>query len=72
LGGAIQLSQSTTDETDFEPSDPNGCIGKSLTTCKIKVTRKTATVTGMKKYILEWEDEADHVKGTSKIFLEGR
>jgi hypothetical protein len=51
------LKQFTTDETDFETLDPNSCIGKVLASpCKVQVKRKTATVTGLKRYKLEVED----------------
>ena len=53
------LSQKTTDETDFEVKDPNGCFGKSFVApCKIVVHRKTTTVTGLKFWEFSYEDEA--------------
>ena len=55
------LTQKTTDATDFETKDPNGCFGKSLTSpCSTKIKRKTTTLTGLKFWEFEFEDEADH------------
>jgi hypothetical protein len=55
------LTQKTTDPTDFETKDPNGCFGKSLTApCSTEIKRKTTTVTGLKFWEFEFEDEADH------------
>ena len=54
------VSQKTSDETDFETKDPSGCFGKSfLAPCSVEVRRKTTTVTGLKFWSFEYEDEAD-------------
>jgi len=75
LKGNIKLiKQSTNDEKDFGVTDPNGCMGKSLTVaCTITVTRKTEAVTGIKRYILEYEEEASKlVSKNENVKLEGR
>lgn len=69
------LKQSTTDETDFEPTDPNSCMGKSLTSsCTVVIKRKTLTMTGVKRYVLEYEEESNgnKVEKDNVNLLEGR
>lgn len=74
LKGKIKLlKQSTSDETDFEATDPNSCMGKTLTSCTVVIKRKTTTATGIKHYQLEYEEESNGQKVTDKsILLEGR
>lgn len=53
------LSQKTTDETDFEAKDPNGCFGKTFVSpCSIEIRRKTTTFTGLKFWEFSYENEA--------------
>lgn len=68
------ISQKTTDETDFEVKDPNKCFGNSFVKpCKIEVCRKTNTVTGLKFWEFEYEDEATKTKSNEPkaVDLEG-
>jgi hypothetical protein len=69
------LSQKTTDETDFETKDPNGCFGKSLVSpCSVEIRRKTTTVTGLKFWEFSYEDEASKVtfNEPNAVDLEGK
>ncbi len=69
------LSQKTTDETDFETKDPNGCFGKSLASpCSIEIRRKTTTVTGLKFWEFSYEDETSKVtfNEPKAVDLEGK
>jgi hypothetical protein len=74
-GDAVMLiSQKTTDETDFEVKDPNKCFGKSFVApCTIEVCRKTNTVTGLKFWEFEYEDETTKTKSNEPkaVDLEG-
>jgi hypothetical protein len=55
------IKQKTTDETDFETKDPNKCFGKTFTApCSVEISRKTTTVTGLKFWEFEFEDEIGH------------
>lgn len=68
------LSQKTTDATDFEAKDPNGCFGKTFTApCSVEIRRKTTTVTGLKFWEFSYEDEASHLtfNQTKAVDLEG-
>ena len=68
------LSQKTTDETDFEPKDPNKCFGKSFVSpCSVEIRRKTTTVTGLKFWEFEYEDETTHatINRPKAVDLEG-
>ncbi len=68
------ISQKTTDETDFEVKDPNKCFGNSFVKpCKIQVCRKTNTVTGLKFWEFEYEDETTKTKSNEPkaVDLEG-
>jgi hypothetical protein len=56
------LTQKTNDATDFEVKDPNGCFGKTFTApCSVEIKRKTTTVTGVKFWEFEYEDESRHL-----------
>ena len=77
LKGEVKLlKQSTNDEKDFEATDPNGCMGKSLvlfTPCTVVIKRKTEAVTGVKRYVLEYEEEGSKLIAKDNLnLLEGR
>jgi hypothetical protein len=59
--GVKLVKQKTNDETDFEPKDPNGCMGKTvLTPCIVEIKRKTTAKILLKWYQFEYEDETTH------------